>query len=230
MIKLTYIIILFGTILAQNIFAQDRTISVHYDPMHYFFFENDIYSKRTDTDLSHVPFYNLVPKAFGIEYTKGLNEKSRLGIELNYFRNFYNQHYQGKVHSPVIGYHHWLTLGVNYSREKLLSDKFNFRFGGGVNYRYGWENIIIARIPLTQFGGFEILSESGLKSDFGINAFGQIDYSFSKKWFVYSKVDFLGFFYLMDREFVNRMKNDYDLPHYPTRLDLSLKVGIGVRL
>lgn len=216
-----------GVLITPSTFAQNQTISIHYDPVHYFFFGNDIYGKRTSEDVFKIPFHNLIPRALGIEYSRYLNKNSRLGVELDLFAMQYYQNSKGTIDSPALDYHGWFTIGVNYSRDKLLSPKFNFRYGAGVNFRYGKESIILGKIPLG-FGS-EIISTGGLRRDIGLNAFGQIEYLFSKKWFAYSKVDFLGIVYVHDKDYKFEMVEYYNSPHFPTRLDLSLKFGIGVK-
>lgn len=67
-----------------------------------------------------------------------------------------------------------------------------------------------------------------VRNDIGINAFAGIDYT-PVKWLTLStKINLLGFVYINDKENTRKMKEVYDSPQYPSRLDLSFNLGIGV--
>ena len=107
-----------------------------------------------------------------------------------------------------------------------LNDRFNFVYGGGLNYRFGQEVIIVNYGYFSSFG-YESLNEVVKRSDFGINLLCGIEYTPIRRLTFYSKIDLLGFIYMVDKEAHEKLRDTYDMENYPNRLDLSLKLGIG---
>jgi hypothetical protein len=119
------------------------------------------------------------------------------------------------------------TATLNYNRFLSLNDKISFVYGVGLNYRFGQENVVVNYGYFPYLDLYEPLTEVTKRSDYGINVLGGIEYS-PLKWFtLYSKLDFLGFVYLSDKQSREKLQNVYGMNGSPSRFDLSLKIGMG---
>ncbi|MDX2362322.1 MAG: hypothetical protein QNK23_16055 [Crocinitomicaceae bacterium] len=169
--------------------------------------------------------------SWGIEYSRLITERSTISIEISNFRKSYRKYFEADADHPNIGIRRFWTFGIIYSRIIPLKNKFNFLYGAGINYRHGYENIIIDVIPIgpTSLGAYEVLFEDVQRRDLGLNVFVRFEYDFTKWLYAYSKIDFLGIVYMHDKEGKRRMEEAYNSPQFPSRYDLSLKFGIGIR-
>ena len=183
--------------------------------------------KNNKLDIFNGLFLNSV----GLEYSRLITQKSFLAINYLSFRQNYNKHTDTyPIIEPIVGWRYFSTVGLSYSRKMELSTKFDFIYGGGVNFRRGEEAIIISRHPIGSFNGqtvYELWIENIRRNDIGLNTFVGIDYT-PVKWLTLStKIDFLGFVYIHDKEKAKRLKEVYDSPQFPSKYDLSLRFSLG---
>lgn len=224
-----------STVLAQQMdtmnFKMNR-ISFQTGLFHYFFDKapilniNYLYPESTLNN----PFRGFFISSIGIQYKRRLNKKSALSLEYLSFRNSYTKHLDDfesgdffNLPPPLVYQRLFSTVTINYLRIQKISSKIDFTYGIGINYRNGVETIIISK------GVFDLHLESSRKNDLGINTFVSIDYTPIPWLTLYSKFDFLGLFYLHDKKSVERFKSYSKMPnYYPSRFDLSFRLGIGV--
>lgn len=178
-------------------------------------------------------FSQLLINSIGIQFNRIINKKSSLSFEIMGFSNTYWKHSQTyPLIKALTLYRTFATFNVNYSRIKNISKKFDFIYGGGINYRHGYESIIVARHPIAFWQGewvYEILADGSYKRDFGLNSFVGIDYSPLKWLTLYTKVDFMTLVYINDKKAIKKFREYYNhVPsHFPSRYDLSFRLGLG---
>lgn len=231
----TFLILLGGSVSAQQFDTTSlkmNSISIQVGLFHYFFDKAPILNTsylHSESTFKH-PFKGFFISSVGIKYRRKFNKKNALELEWFSFRNAYKKHLDNFVSSdffnlppPLVYQRVFSTFTINYLRIKKVSPKIDFTYGGGINYRNGIEMVIINK------GIFDIHVESSKKSDLGINTFIGIDYTPIPWLTLYSKLDFLGLFYLHDKKSLERFNMYSKMPnYYPSRFDLSFRLGIGV--
>ena len=65
------------------------------------------------------------------------------------------------------------------------------------------------------------------RSDIGFNGYVGYEFIIIKNISVFSKIDLLGFAYLNDKPTRTKLREVYDIKGFPSRFDLSLKLGIA---
>lgn len=226
-------LIILGVLCTPSIFLAQTKNSISFQTglFHYSFDKSPIMNINYPTKYNNQDVFNgLFLNSIGIEYTRQINDKSCILINFFSFRQNYSKYFKNSMPKPVIGWRYFSTIGLNYSRKIRILEKINFNYGCGINFRYGEEAVIISRFIIGEFNGqpvYELLIENIRRNDIGINSFIGIEYSPLKGITLFSKIDFLGFVYINDKEQKDDMKNVYNSPQYPSRFDLSLKLGIG---
>jgi len=122
------------------------------------------------------------------------------------------------------------TINACYLRNISLKNQFSFVFGGGVFYRWGLEEIYITN-SWTGNGYWEANINGYYRNDFGFNTRIGIEYTPIKWITLYSNIDCIITTYLgasSDEGNAHKYyKEKYDRTDLPSRLDLSLRIGIG---
>lgn len=230
--KSILLITMLAAFAANMAFSQKNSIRIQTGLFHCFFDESPILNVNYPHKYSKLDIFNgLILNSNGLAYSRKINEKSQIGVEIQYFNVRYAKFNDGIIITkPVVGWREFVTGGIDYTYYKPINDKFKFNYGGGIYFRSGNETIIISRFPIGDFNGetvYELLVEHVERNDFAINLTTGIEYS-PKKWLtLYSKIDLLSFVYVHDKAMAKELKEVYDSPQYPTRFDLSLKFGVG---
>lgn len=212
-----------------NVAAQTKSqIGIHIGLPHYFFDNSPLFNHDRE-GRPRLKFFNRLNESWGIDYRYELNEQSKLGIKLSGFAVTYHENFKYPFVQRGVGHRSWITVGIIYERMVNLKNSFTFNYGGGLNYRHGRETVITAIIPIgnPENGYLEIISTGGQRRDIGINLYGGIEYKITNWLYTFSKVDLFSFIYIHDKEFGEEMIEDYHFPQFPSRLDLSLKIGLG---
>lgn len=212
-------------------------ISLQTGLFHYFFDKSPILNLN-HREFAGKPrsglFHQLFISSLGVQYERKINTKNTLSFEFISFRNVYWKHGDTyPIEDALVHERFFSTFNINYSRNISFLKKFDFIYGGGLNYRHGRETIIITRHPIAYWQGewvYELIVDGSLKNDFGLNTFVGIDYSPLKWLSLYTRVDFMSLVYINDKEAVKRFEENYNnVPsHFPSRFDLSFRLGIGV--
>lgn len=207
-------------------------ISIQTGLFHYFFDNAPVLNVNHQHSKSTVqnPFKGLLISSLGMSYRRKINCEHSFSIELMSFRNLYDKHTyvygDGDFFDPpeaLVFQRNFLSTKINYSRLWEINNRINLSSGGGINYRYGSETLIVNK------GWFDLLLESTNKRDIGLNIFAGIDFTPFEWLTFYSEIDFLGLVYLNDKENIKKLRKYPNVPdHYPSRFDLSLRFGIGV--
>jgi hypothetical protein len=198
------------------------------------FFDGSPLMNTNYQNKANKPFNGLLINSLGIDYKRDFNSRNSLIIGYRIFWEIYDKNTNAyPIHEPVVGERHFLTVNINYCRTNLISDRISFIYGGGINFRHGFESIIITRGIIGYIQNdpnqpvYELLIENITKNDPGLNAFSGIEYTPLKLLTFSTKVDFLGTLRFNDRDGKKEMKEVYDSPQFPTRFDLSFNLGVG---
>lgn len=213
-------------------FKKNR-ISVQSGLFHYFFDNAPILNVnyREFNGIKRPGVFNqLLISSVGLRYERALNYKNRVGIEIMSFHNNYWKHLDMDIEGdffnppePVALGRRFLTINIDYTNIIWSSNKLSFLIGGGLIYRRGSESIIVNQ------GKFGPLLEGSFKNDIGLNIFSGIEYTPVKWLTIYSKIDLIGLVYLHDKESIEKLEYYSKMPgHFPSRFDLSFKLGLGV--
>jgi hypothetical protein len=215
-----------GTLSVPSIvFCQTKNrISVQTGLMHCFFDGSPLINiKYRSKEVK--PFQGVLINSVGLRYERKLIEKSSVYLEFMNFFEGYSKTFEEKKTNQV--YDRLYNTGtIGYKRFVKFNDMVRFTYGGGLNYRFGQD---VITVDYSDFGdlGYESLNKVVKRSDFGINLIGGIEYNPIKWITLYSKFDFLGFVFMVDKQAYQNLKNVYGMDNYPNRFDLSLKIGVG---
>ena len=229
--KLFFIIALLGNLFPNNALCQKNKVEIQVAPIHTFFYDTPLIAEKTASNTLTNRINKRIHESWHLKYSFSLNAKSNLSFDFALFVTEYKtQFYFLDVIDPQISFQKWITFGLCYSRFKPINDKLSYNYGVGFNYRKGIESIDLKRISIgpVENGINEIISYTGYKKDFGANIFLGLYHQIAKSMFVTTKLNFLTFFYVSDKDYIQAMKSDYyNSPQFPSRFDLSLNFGLG---
>jgi hypothetical protein len=216
---------------SSSIFAQDKNRITLQTGLFHCFFDGSPLMNTNYQSKGAKPFNGLLINSLGIQYRRAINEKSAFSVDYDYFEEGYRKYYgMYPTYEPMIGTRSWLTVKFNYIRILPLNDRFDFVYGGGINFRSGREVIIITNGIIGSIHGepaYESLVIPVGRNDIGLNAFAGLDYS-PLKWLTFSsRIDFLSSIIMYKTDGRQKMKDVYDSPQFPSRYDLSFNLGVG---
>lgn len=218
------LLLMFGAVAPNIIHGQNNRISIHTGLFHCFFDGSPLLNVNY-RNKAVKPFGGLLYNSVGLQYTRTLNQRSVLSFEAMLFSEYYwNVH--PNLLAKQVSNRDYMTYNVSYHQILPLSNGFQLTYGGGLNFRYGSEGIVV-NYAAWGGGAYESLMESRMVSDIGINLRTGIEYSPLKWLTLYTKLDLLGFVYAHDRQKLERLKEMYNVPNYPNRFDLSWRFGLG---
>jgi hypothetical protein len=219
-------LIILGALCAPSIvFGQPKyQISIQTGLVHCFFDESPLMNfKYLEKEVK--PFSGVLINSLGINLERKLNPKSSLSLNFMHFFEGYTKTYR-ELKVNQVSERLYNTATINYNRFLRLNDNFNFVYGAGFNYRFGQE-VVVVNYGYFPSLGYESLNEVAKRSDFGINFLCGIEYTPVKWITLYSKIDFLSFVYMTDKDAHEKLKTVYGMSNFPSRFDLSLKLGVG---
>jgi len=220
-------LIILGAIFAPSIvFGQPKNrISIQTGLMHCFFDGSPLMNiKYPQNEVK--PFNGVLINSVGLRFERKLKDNNSLSVEFMNFFESYTKTYR-ELKKNQVGARLYNTATLNYNKFFNLNNNFSLVYGGGLNYRFGQENVVVNYGYFPYLELYEPLIEVAKRSDFGINLLCGIEYS-PYKWFtIFAKLDFLSFVYMTDKEAHKKLKNVYGMNNFPSRFDLSLKLGVG---
>lgn len=215
-----------GTLSVPSIvFCQTKNrISVQTGLMHCFFDGSPLMNIKYPTKTEK-PFNSILINSVGLDFSRKIKEKYNLSIEAMYFFEGYRKNYI-EHNIKIIGDRGFMTFIIKLNKIQDLNQKWSLVYGAGLGLRFGHESVLINFGQIAP-GYWESQSINVNRSDIGTNVFGGIEYKILDKISIYSKLDFLGFIYLNDKNAKKKLEDTYNIYGFPTRFDLSLKLGIG---
>lgn len=219
-------LLILGVVCTSSIlFGQtNHRISIQTGLFHHFFDGSPILNLNYQNKLKK-PFNGLLINSQGLNYAFRLNAKSAVSLDCLYFFEQYTKNIR-EANKNSAFQRGFLTFTLNYERKLKMNSLLNFVYGSGVSYRYGRE-VIIVNFFISGNGQKDFFVEASQRSDMGINLFSGIEYTPTKRITLFGKIDFLGFVYRNATFAKKEFKEVYDAPQYPSRFDLSLRLGIG---
>ncbi len=219
-------LIILGALFAPSIvFCQPKnSVSIQTGLMHCFFDGSPLMNTKYSSKAIK-PFNGVLINSVGIRVERKFRTNNSISID---FMNFFEGYTKTvkELKKNQVSDRLFNTATINYNRIVSKNDKLSFVFGGGLNYRFGQE-IVVVNYGYFSNLGYESLNEVAKRSDFGLNVTGGIGFSPIKWMTLYSKIDFLSFVYMNDKQAHEKLKNVYGMNGFPSRFDLSLKLGIS---
>lgn len=229
------ILLIVGAIAPTILLAQNKKnrISIQTGLFHSFFDQTPIVNsiqnpnKRTINNL----FGGILLDSKGFQYQRMINNKSSALIE---YMNLSASYEAGKGVTPeidpILSSRNIKTINISYLRHIKMTDNLCFNYGGGINYRWGYESIYL--YSYWAGWGWEPRYKGYYRNDFGLNLRTGIEY-FPIKWLtLYTNIDFIGIIYLGAKDLdgnnaYNYYRENYGRTNLPSRYDLSWRFGIG---
>ena len=218
--KTTILLMVLGALVPSIIFCQKNRMSIYTGLFHEYFDGSPMLNVNYHSDESGF-LRDRLYNSYGIEYLRILNSKSQISIEASGIARGWSYMYSNSITNVVSG-RKFFTVNVNYERILPLSNKINFTYGGGINYRRGSEGIVVS-----YYLKYDVGSVSRFINDFGLNVRTGIEYTPLKWLTLYTKFNFIGFVYFDHRETINKLQDVYGYEKYPNRFDMSWRFGVG---
>jgi len=219
-----------ATVPSKSFCQKKNRIGIQVGPFHTFFYGTPLIQPKIE-GLNR-KLRKRIHDSWGLLYARKITPNSEIGIEATAFFASYEYQFDPALpyFPPRISWQAWYTYSIYYNRTKKIKNKFSFNYGAGFNYRTGFELVQLEIITLgdPELGFYEPISISEMKKDFGVNVFAGLNYQITDWLYANTKIDLLTFFYRSDKQYIDRMKNIYNSPQFPSRFDLSLNFSIGI--
>ncbi len=219
-------LIILGALCAPSIvFGQAKNrISIQTGLMHCFFDGSPLINIKYPTKTEK-PFNGVLINSVGLDFTRKIVPKYSLSIEAMYFFEGYRKNYINH-NVKVVGDRGFMTFNIKANKIQNLNQKWSVVYGAGLGFRLGHESVLINFGQIAP-GYWESSVINIKRSDIGSNVFGGLEYKIFDYLSVFSKLDFLGFIYLNDKNAKKKLEETYNIYGFPSRFDLSLKMGVG---
>ena len=222
------LLLLLGLACPNISFSQaSNRISIQTGLFHTFFDKSSPFLNLENRDKSKIPYQkNFFFNSYELQYQRKIGELNAISVEGSYYFNTYAKVY-GQDFKEAYYARGYYTINASFIRCLKINDRFNYRYGGGVNYRLGHEDVVFNYPSLEKSQNPNVFMESRKVRDFGINARSGLEYSPLDWLSLYSELDFIGFVYVHDKKQIKLIKDDYGFNGYPVRFDLSWRFGVG---
>ena len=219
-------LIILGALCAPSIvFCQTKnSISIQTGLLHCFFDGSPLMNTKYPSKVIK-PFNGVLINSVGLDVTRKINNSNQVSIEAMYFFESYRKNFSEHL-TKVVGDRGFLTLNLKYGKIHEITSNWNLVFGIGLAIRLGHESIIVNSGQIAS-GYYETNVININRSDIGTNIFSGVEYRILHNLSIYSKLDFLGFIYLNDKNAKRKLEDTYNIYGFPSRYDLSLKLGIS---
>lgn len=224
--KILILIIILGTLVPSIIFCQKNRLSIYTGLFHEYFDGSPMLNINNHSDKSGF-LKDRLYNSYGIIYQREINSKSFLSATSNILNREWSYVFSQHL-TNVISNRNYISFNINYGRKLPFSEKFNFTYGGGIDYRIGNESIAIWYHYFPTVDGFEMHYLSRRLNDIGLNLRTGLEFTPIKWLTLYTKFNFLGFIFLKDKESIRVLQNGWGFEKYPYRFDLSWRFGIGI--
>lgn len=223
--------LLFLFLLKQNTIAQLNSLRFQSGLVHCFFDGTPLingYPKNYHES-------QLLYKSFGLEYQRILKNQIRLQADLSYFVHMYRFYdkmivINGVSDSSFIDIHRvFADLQFSFLRNKSLNKTLAFQYGIGPTLRIGsylYDSQDINTVPNTEYPGMSCL-------DIGMNSKAELAYTPVKWLTLFSQVNLAGMLFRVGSPFDPtpsplKLSSKPLQMSFPSRFDLSLRVGVGI--
>lgn len=232
-IKFMLFVIIF-TFGSNYIFSQTKNrISVQTGLFHNFFDKTPIINTELNS-YKRVPrnlFKGMFIDSKGIQYQRFLNDKSSISFEFMDLNSAIGTSKDLiREIDPMIYGRSIKTINITHSRKVKLSNQFDFIYGGGINYLWGYESVYL--YSLSVGWGWESRFHGYYRNDWGLNLRSGIEYTPIKNLTLFTNFDFLGILFMGAEDLDGNNAEEYYIEKYgrtniPSRFDLSWRFGVG---
>lgn len=236
--KKLIIIILLGAIAPSNtLFAQFNRLNIHSGLFHLYFDGTPIVNtERMITNPSLKSPLNIlggyINDSWNFEYQRKINLKSMLSVEYSKYKGIYIPPFGTWVGGPRIRARNINKINLTYCRITQVKEKLDFRYGAGINYRWGIENYTLSSPPYPD-DLVEKYFAGGNRKDVGLSLRAGLDYNLTKRLSFFTHLDFIYTVFLEAKNYYDGVeiqeffKSKYEITKFPSRYNLSLNFGIG---
>src|SRR5690554_72426 len=229
MLKKPLFILLFGLLASDITIAQKNRLSLYSGLFHNYFDGSPMLNINYHSDEWGI-LKNRFYSSFGIAFQREFNSKSSITGEIDYRTNYW-EYVLADLKTNLVDSREYLTVNVGYNKNYKVSEKIDIIFGGGINFRRGYESIVVSYGKFIGFDTYHPNLISRNVNDFGLNIKTGIEYTPVKWLTLYSSFNLFGFFFLDDSETIELLQRDYEgygYVEYPHRFDLSWRFGVGI--
>src|SRR5690554_6121289 len=229
MLKKPLFILLFGLLASDITIAQKNRLSLYSGLFHNYFDGSPMLNINYHSDEWGI-LKNRFYSSFGIAFQRELNTKSVIYSEIDYRTNNMSSVIADLNTNAIYG-REYMALNVGYIRSCKIFENLDIIYGGGINFRRGYESIVVSYGKFIGFDTYHPNLISRNVNDFGLNIKTGIEYTPVKWLTLYSSFNLFGFFFLDDSETIELLQRDYEgygYVEYPHRFDLSWRFGVGI--
>ena len=223
--RLIKYIIVFGIFFPSTIFSQKTSISIQTGVVHCFFDRTPIidayfFDKTNNSNLG------LLYNSIGISFEQKLKLNSSLSLSYDYYNEIYESIYR-TFQTNAVFHRNTNTLKLAYYQFYPLCDRVSLKYGGGINYRFGQELVVVGYHQFGNLNAYSINLVSRFQSDLGLSLTGGIEYQPTQWLKLFSNYNLFGITYIHDKEAIKNIQEIYNYKKYPSRFDFSCQIGIG---
>ena len=238
--KIIKLVLILGFFAPSILWGQTKNrISLQTGLFHSFFDGTQIVNSTPTNPTKRIKNYRILTNLLhgtlndsrGINYERQLNPKSAISAEYMFLDAGYDydETFNNSSIKPLISGRNIRFTNINYSRKTNLSNKFDLKYGGGLNYYWGREDLYHYTL-LNGWGEPRFYSFN--RHDFGFNGRFGFEYTPTKWLTFYSNIDYTGIVYLGAKDNKgNQVEEFYEekfgLTNIPSRHNLSLRFGFG---
>lgn len=232
-----FLVLLVTVFVSSKTFAQKKnSLTYQIGILNYFYNEQPIFFNLAEIEnMAKIRHFteSVLIKSRGLSYTRSLNDKSNLTILAADFHAFYAKNAITKDNSlyPLITGRSWHFFGLEYNRVMLEKVKFKLFYGGGFTFRNGIEHFKVLQIQ-TNGGWGESITETVRVRNIGATLNINMRYDLWKRFFLYSKIDFQGYFHQADivTQDFKRLNDQWQTREFEpsSRINHTLTIGMGI--
>jgi len=218
----------------NNLFGQsENSIFFQTGMFHLFFDKTPVINthKMVHGNAPQNMFGGYLNDSWGIMYERHISGKSYISAE---YMNLDTKYFTGDLltqSKPFVIARSIKIINLNYNRKVPIYKSTYLVFGSGINYIWGTGQLFLEN-SCTVFGCNSNILRYKL-SDIGLNFRVGIEYDILDWLTIYSNINFIGVIYSGSKNGKGGVKTEkylsdnYGLHNIPSRLDLSLRFGIG---
>ena len=173
---------------------------------------------------------NIFLESYGLQYQRKLNTTQYLAINLSGYAN-YCVWLNEKDSKQMLSSRTFATLGGTFSNSKLLSQKIDLKYGGGIDFR----------MMIYSLDGYSVVSPLPFSENyyegtqFQLGTHGQISLNFTPLTWLTLYAQLRSECYVFSNysgiSEYSQFMNDFTYKkrlNFPSRVDLSLRFGMGI--
>lgn len=223
----------FGVTAPRIIFSQTKNrISIQTGLFHSLFDQTPLINNEPNEAKKKLNnlFGGVLLDSKGIQYQRSINSESIFSIEI---MDLSADYFTGELSSktgPFVLSRNIKTINVSFFKRTEFTKKVHFIYGGGLNYRWGYERIYL--YSNWAGWGWEPRFYGYYRNDYGLNIRSGFEFQPIEFITLYTNIDFIGTVFLGAKDIDGNnakkySKENFNVNYFPSRFDLSWRFGIG---